>query len=124
MGTQGGFRKNAGRPKGSKASHTLESEAVRKSIIKRVKKDTRPVLDALIHSALGLWYEEKMPNGGKRIYKQKPDVQAAKYLFDQVVGRPKEMQEVTGKDGGAIEYNFGKMEIKDLDKELKKILKK
>ena len=124
MGKRGGFRANAGRPKGTKASHTIESEQVRKAIVKGVKKDVKPILTALVNSALGIYFEEKMPNGGRRVYKLRPDINAAKYLLDQVMGKPKEMQEITGKDGGAIEYNFNEMKIADLDKELKNILKR
>jgi len=124
MGTRGGARPGAGRPVGARTPHTKESEAVRKAIVKGVKKGVKPILTAMIDLALGVWVEQKMPHGKTRVYRCKPDVHAAKYLFDQVVGKPKEMAEITGKDGEAIKVNFQGMSAKDLDKELKNILKK
>lgn len=123
MGTRGGYRPNAGRPKGSRAPHTIEAEQVRKIFVKGVKKEAKPILNALIVSAIGFWYEEKMPHG-KKIYQTKPDVLAAKYLYDQVIGRAKETAEITGKGGEPIKIDFQGMDVKQLDAKLKEILKR
>lgn len=65
----GGKRLNAGRKKGSKASHTLEAEKAKALIIKRVVQSLTPILDALIAKA------------------ESGDIIAIKELFDRAFGK-------------------------------------
>ena len=61
-----------GRPKGSKATHTIEAENAREYIIKRVSEELEPILDKLI---------EKAKAG---------DMVAAKDLLDRAYGKATE----------------------------------
>ncbi len=95
MAGNGGKREGAGRPKGSKGGHTLLAEQARARLIERVHSELDPILTAQIDAAQGLYYEDVTPDGKKRIYKQKPDVNAAKYLLDQTAGKARENLDVT-----------------------------
>lgn len=77
----GGKRAGAGRPLGSKAPHTIQSEALRKYLIDRVISEQEPIITALI---------EKAKTG---------DVPAAKELLERSIGRVKEQVEHTGDFG-------------------------
>ncbi len=68
----GGKRKGAGRPIGSKAPHTIETEALRAYLISRVIAEQEQIITALI---------EKAKNG---------DISAAKELLDRSIGRVRE----------------------------------
>lgn len=65
-----------GRPKGSKASHTLVAEQARAYIIKRVKRDLKPIVDKAIEQA------------------KTGDRAAREWLSDRAFGRPKETVEL------------------------------
>lgn len=90
---RGGKRPGAGRKKGNNA---LLSETIRAELVKRVHKEMAPLLDALLQAAKGLYVEKDVRIGGEwvtRVYLEKPDIQAGKYLLDQAIGRPKETTE-------------------------------
>lgn len=98
MGKKGGKQPGAGRPKGSKASHTLEASKARQYVIERVVSEMEPILTAQIDSAKGLWMEELDSDGvRKRIYRKAPDTRAVEYLVDQTIGRASQAIDVTSK---------------------------
>ncbi len=47
----GGKRNNAGKKKGSKASHTLEAQEFKKLLVQEVLKAQKPIIKALIKKA-------------------------------------------------------------------------
>ncbi len=69
MSTHGGKRKGAGKPKGAKASHTLEAQELKKRLIERFQGDADDIYKALI---------DKAKTG---------DIQAIKELLDRVWGK-------------------------------------
>lgn len=89
----GGARKGAGKKKGSKASHTLEAEAVKKLYIEKAKEYALPILEALVHKAM------------------KGDVGAIKEFNDRAFG--KAPQALTGADGEALKIIFDQTFKKD-----------
>jgi len=94
MQQHGGYRPGAGRPKGTKLSHTLKTEKVRNYMIKQIEKEIRPILKAQVESAKGLYYEKKAADGTITVYKKEPDTKTGEYLINQVAGKPKETMEV------------------------------
>ena len=48
---RGGKRPNAGRPKGSKASHTLQAQIFRSRLIQRILEEQEPIIQTLIDQA-------------------------------------------------------------------------
>lgn len=88
-----GNQLSIGRPK---ANHTLKGEEMRRTLIQMVHKELKPILTGQIELAKGIWYESIGQDGTVRIYKDKPDVNASKYLLDQAVGKAKELVELSG----------------------------
>lgn len=84
--SHGGKRIGAGKKKGSKASHTLEAEAVKMLYIEKAKEFALPMLKALVKKGL------------------KGDVPAIKEFNDRAFG--KAPQAVTGPNGGALQLVF------------------
>ena len=68
--TNGGKREGAGRPKGAKASHTLQVEKARAEFIRMYLEKIKPINEALLAKA------------------EAGDIQAIKELHDRVYGRP------------------------------------
>lgn len=89
----GGARINAGRPKGHKASHTLEALKAREYTIQRINEALDPILTAQIEAAKGLYY---IGDDGRTIYQKHPDTRTGEYLLNQSIGKPKESIEVIG----------------------------
>jgi hypothetical protein len=87
MGQNGGKRPGAGR---KKAPHTIASEAARKLVIETVVKELKPNLRAQIDAAIGLYVEKDVDGKKVRVYREKPDVAAGKYLVDHTIGKAKE----------------------------------
>src|SRR4051812_39969201 len=75
----GGRRTGAGRPKGSKAKHTIEGEAFRAALIAAVLKEKAPVIRALLDKAIG------------------GDIPAIKEINDRVLGKSSESLDLTSK---------------------------
>lgn len=73
---KGGYRPNAGRKFGSKATHTVQAEAAKKQLVSMFVVQKEPIFKALIGKALT------------------GDVPALKELFERVWG--KESQPLTG----------------------------
>jgi hypothetical protein len=84
---KGGFREGAGRPK---APHTIASETARKLVIERVTANLEPLLNAQIEAAKGIYVEKELDSGTVLVYREKPDINAGKYLIDQTIGKAKE----------------------------------
>ena len=74
----GGPRPGSGRKKGSKASHTLEAEAVKVLYVEMAKVHAKPVAEALI---------KKATNG---------DVSAIKEFNDRAFGRAPQAVQIEG----------------------------
>lgn len=75
--SNGGRRPGAGRPKGSKAKHTIQGEAYRAALIAAVLKEKAPIIQALIAKAIG------------------GDVPALKEINDRVLGKSTENIDLT-----------------------------
>lgn len=80
----GGARKNAGKKKGTKASHTLQAEQAKAELIKAYIENIKPINQALIDEA------------------KKGNIQAIKELHDRVYG--KVALPITGAEGGPIKF--------------------
>lgn len=70
--------KKGGRPKGSKATHTIQAEAGKQLLIQMYMENVRPLNQILIDKALG------------------GDIQALKELHDRVHGRAPQAVNITG----------------------------
>jgi hypothetical protein len=79
--SKGGSRPGAGRKPGSKAPHTIQAEAYRAELIRRVIASKGPLIDALIQKGLT------------------GDVPALKEINERTLGKVKDVSEITGKDG-------------------------
>lgn len=88
-----GNKLSKGRPK---ANHTLQKEEMRKTLVQMVKKEFVPLITSQLEAAKGLYYEKMTEDGNIIIYREKPDINASKYLLDQAIGRPTEHIEVSG----------------------------
>lgn len=89
-----GTNHKGGRPKGSKAYHTIQAENARKYIIETINKHLEPILTAQIEAAKGTWYEERRKGKQIRVYQRLPDTMTGKYLIDQTAGRAKETLDI------------------------------
>ena len=69
--------KKGGRPKGSKARHTLQASALRSYIVAQVALQKAPIVKALILKA------------------KKGDILAIRELFDRAMGKAKEQVDIT-----------------------------
>ena len=99
-GGQGGARKGAGNPKGSKAKHTLEAQEVRQYLIRKVlseakgKKEKIKIIDKLIELA------------------ERGNMTAIKEVLDRVLGKESQPIDLQSK------------ELKELADSLKALAKK
>ncbi len=66
---RGGKRPNSGRPKGSLASHTIQAQALKQRLVKRVLEEQEPIIEALIKQA------------------KEGQIQALKEVFERVLGK-------------------------------------
>lgn len=85
--------RKGGRPKGAKATHTIEAERGKAELVRMYLENVRPINQALIDKA------------------KAGDIAAIKELHDRVHG--KALQAITGPDGGpikldAVEISFRK----------------
>lgn len=79
--------KKGGRPRGSKS---INAEKAREYLVQRVTDELDPVLTSQLEAAKGMYYEKKTKEGVIKVYQEKPDINASKYLLDQTIGRAKE----------------------------------
>jgi len=82
-----------GRPK---STATIKAQKMREKLVNEVNKELQPILTAQLEAAKGLYYEKIDLDGVIRIYKEKPDINAARYLLDQAIGKAKESVELSG----------------------------
>lgn len=82
MTQRGGKREGAGR---KKAMSTIEKEKMREYLIERVRAEMGPIVDAQIALALGVKVA-----GSDDVYVKAPDLNAARYLLDQTIGKARE----------------------------------
>ena len=92
-----GHKKIGGKKKGSKHKKTIEQELTLGFLRKQIMKKWRPLIDAKIRLALGIYVQRKivLGKGHKktelvRVYKKPPDSASIEYLISMVVGKPKE----------------------------------
>lgn len=100
MGKRGGARPNSGPKKGSHHKKTLEIEAARTALFKRVAKELHAILDAQLDLAKGHLVQEITKEGEKRIYLKSPDRGAAEMLLNQAIGKATEFIDLTS--GGKL----------------------
>ena len=89
MATRGGKRIGAGKPKGYKASHTLETQETRKKIVEIISERTEELMAAKFALALG--HTKAITNEAgevRQVYTVSPDGNAIQYLLNQVIGKP------------------------------------
>jgi hypothetical protein len=53
----------------------------------------------LVRLANGVWVEEMTKEGVRLVYQQAPDRASNEYLLNRIMGKPTEIQEVSGPDG-------------------------
>lgn len=122
---------HGGRPKGRKNNKTLAAEARLERIRQKIMAEADPMTDAQIRSACGVshfflrndagqFVEITDPhailtalNAGDEgkyywIHTQNPNTAAYKELMDRTFGRNPERVEITGKDGGPLEFRVNK----------------
>jgi len=78
----GGKRLNAGRPNGSKATHTIQAQALKERLIERVLDEQEPIINALIKQA------------------KKGQIPALREVFERVLGRVKTNIEIERNEQG------------------------
>lgn len=84
--SRGGARPGAGKPKGSKAAHTLEAQELKKALIKSYAENAKEINAALMNKA------------------KSGDIPAIKEVLDRCFG--KAPQALTGEDGGTLKIMF------------------
>ncbi len=61
-------------------------------------------VDNLVRLARGVWMEETTKDGKRRVYQEPPDRASNEYLINRIMGKPTEIQEISGPDGGPVRY--------------------
>ncbi len=79
--------KTTGRPRGQAAILATQG---RMRVAELVETNLEPIIMAMITAALGIYYERTTTTGITRIYTQVPNVDAARLLFENAWGKPKE----------------------------------
>lgn len=95
---RGGAGRGQGRKKGFAS---IAADKARDFYIKEALKDLPEIATGQRELAKGIWTEELDDKTGERIrvYKKIPDTKMSEYVTNQIIGRPKETMEVSGKDG-------------------------
>jgi hypothetical protein len=93
----GGARPGAGK----KPTRELYASKVRQAE-KRIADRLPDIADALLRRALGVSVQTVDKDGGVVVYTEPPDVKAAAYLLDRIMGKPVQAQEVSGPGGGPV----------------------
>jgi hypothetical protein len=92
----GGRRPGAGRPRkqGAHAKPVRKAEKVLAAALPEVAQ-------AQVQLAVGVWREETLPDGTRRVYQVPPSERACKDILDRIGGRPvaRVEQEVNGPEG-------------------------
>src|SRR5947209_4218827 len=96
----GGARAGAGR-KAKAVKFARPIAAAEKRIADRLPH----LVDKLLELADGVTVSEIDAKGEERVYLRPPDRQAAEYLLNRILGKPTERAELSGPDGGPIEFD-------------------
>ena len=100
---RGGYRKNAGRPKGSIEETQRIAIELKKQMARKLQERFGPIMDAQLDAAIGIQTEHYNKSTGALYYKEPgPNTLAFKNILDHVAGRPKESVELSGPDGQPI----------------------
>jgi hypothetical protein len=90
--TRGGKRLGAGRKRGLAS---IRAEEARKYTLDVISRELDPILAGQIALAKGIYFETEDDEGNKTIYRRLPDTKAALFLINQLIGTPKETNEIT-----------------------------
>lgn len=89
-GNFGGARPGAGKKKGTLWESTIEKRAIKDYILRRVKEELDPLLDAQMDVAKGHYYIREVIGGVEKVYKKSPDPTAMKLLLQYAIGNPEQ----------------------------------
>jgi hypothetical protein len=82
------------------ATKTLVTQMVRTHLVQRIAEEFDPIVDSLIQAAIGgILITRTNSSGRKTVSITKPDVSAARLLFEYAIGKPKETIEHHGGTG-------------------------
>ena len=91
--------KKGGRPVASK---TLITQKIRERIVEKLYERIDPLIDAQLNSAIGVILKKTDNKGLHHYLEEAPSTSAARFLVEQVLGRPKESIEHSGGAKGLI----------------------
>lgn len=91
--------KKGGRPIASK---TLITQKIRERIIEKLYERIDPLIDSQLNSAIGIILKKVDGKGLAHYLEEAPSTSAAKFLMEQVLGRPKESIEHSGGMKGLV----------------------
>jgi hypothetical protein len=119
--------RKGGRPKGSKAPHTLEKLAAREAVRVQITAALAPIVEAQIANAIGIKYlVVRQKSTGRflrrvgatdskthdpdteiiEIHEKDPSVQAAVELFNRALDKVTEQVSLTGADDGPVVFQW------------------
>ncbi len=86
-------------------------EEMRTLLVNATKEHWDDLMEAMVNLAKGVYVQDiKVDDAGSpidvKVYRQKPDKDVAKYLMDQVIGKPKESMNVEGKINLIVDDQF------------------
>lgn len=125
-GKRGGWR-GGGRPKGSLSQSTLDLMKAKQLMNKLILRDIYPIVNSQLKRAKGEIYslddveiiktkDGEVLQKNAVVYKQAPDIAAAKLLLEYVFGKPKETMDLTVNNPDAVNS------IDNLSANIKRIL--
>jgi len=100
-------RKNASAENGRKggrpvASKTIITQMMRERIAEKLYARINPLIDAQLNSAIGIMLKKVDSKGMPYYSEESPNTNAAKFLVEQALGRPKESIEHSGGVKGIV----------------------
>jgi hypothetical protein len=106
--SHGGKREGAGRPKGKVSKETQFKLQMQQQLIRKVKKEFTPLLEAMLELAKGHYVSVQTEKGETKIFKKPPNVEMIKYLTDQTIGKAKESLDINtlGEHRHTVEGNL------------------
>ncbi len=82
--------KKGGRKKGVLAPHTLAKQKAEALLVAALTEHLPDVVIALTEAAKGMWVEVRKDGETVRVYREVPQVNAIRELFDRVMGKAKQ----------------------------------